>query len=327
MQHHLRKITKRAISIGIILVALLYCFLGGCSSCQKEKFTPAQGFSVNFIDVGNGDCIFIRFDDGKNLLIDCGLDTKENFENLSMVLEAYNTTKIDYLILTHPDVDHVGNVKNLVDNYEIKKAFIPNVLNKEVYQSFLTAYNCLVNEGTEISYSSIYQSIVGYNYFLCFLSPCMQGVGDYYGYFNGIDSPTESQINNLSPIVYLEYKGARFIFTGDAGIEQENLVLDNYRNGLYSLIHDKDINLYDVDLLKVAHHGSPDSSSYSFLNLLRPKKAVISVSGNNVYGHPSAQVINNLYSVNEKVQILRTDVLGNITISVDFNGNLKVVSN
>ncbi len=325
MQNHLRKIIKRVISIGIILVALLYCFLGGCSSCQKEKFIVVQGFSVNFIDVGNGDSIFIRFDDGKNMLIDCGLSSKDNFDNVCKVLDAYNTYTINYFVLTHPDAEHVGNVSNILSKYKIEKAFIPNVYNKAMYSTFNNGYNSLVKSGVEITHTNIYQSISGTNYFLCFLSPCLEGAGDYYGYFNGLSSPTDKDINNLSPIIYLEYKGVRFLFTGDATKEQENAVINNNTNGLYDLIHHKNINLYDIDVLKVANHGSTDSSGLDFLSILRPRFAIISVGGNNVYGYPSALVINNLYKVNSSVKVLRTDVFGDISLAVDFNGKLRVI--
>lgn len=327
MKNHLKRIFKRVISITIILVTLLYCFLSGCSSCQKDKrFKTVQGFSVNFIDVGNGDSIFIRFDDGKNMLIDCGFSSTTYFDNICRVLDAYNTTKINYLVLTHPDVDHVGNVSNLLSKYKIEKAFIPNVYNKSLYKVFNDAYSSLVNAGVEMTYSNIYQSIIGRNYFACFLSPCLDGTSDYYGYFNGLLSPTENDINSLSPIIYLEYKGVRFLFTGDATKEQESVLMFNYKAGLYNLIHDRNINLYDIDVLKVAHHGSADSSGYEFLSILKPKIAVISVGGNNVYGHPSAEVINNLYMVNPSVKILRTDVFGDISLAVDFNGKLSVLS-
>ena len=321
-----KKNFKRVISIFTMLVILLICFFSGCSNDDDiEIILVPSGFSVTFIDVGNGDCIFINFGDGKNMLIDCGLDTQANYDNITNVLDAHNVHSIDYLVLTHPDVDHIGNASKIILKYPVKKAFIPNVYNKEPYETFKKVYELLVSLKVEINYSNYFTNISGDNYFLAFLSPCSSMIGSYYGEFNGIVNPTDKDINDLSPIIYLDYNGVRFLFTGDAGVKQEKLLIEKYKVGLYDQIHDVDVNLYDIDLLKASHHGSEDSSGLEFLTMLRPKYAVFSVGGNNVYGHPSARVINNLYHVNSTVKILRTDVLGSICITVTKDGKLKVL--
>ena len=97
------------------LIALLLCvvFAFGCASpvpprTDREVFS---GFSVHYVDVGEGDCIFIRLPDNKNVLIDCANDSEELFEVISTLLGDYGVKTLDYFILTHPDSDHVGNAK------------------------------------------------------------------------------------------------------------------------------------------------------------------------------------------------------------------------
>lgn len=316
----------RVISAFLALIALFYCSFVGCKRHEQTIYN-IKGFSVHYIDVGQGDCTLIRLDDGKCMLIDTGAKDDYNFSNITKVLESYKISTINYLVLTHPDIDHVGNAQRICQEYKIEKAFIPNILDKESYTSFNLAYDELVKQNTDIEYSSIYSSIKATNYYFAFLSPCSNSIdGNYYADFNLVKTPSDIQVNDLSPIIYLEYLGIRFLFTGDASKNQESLVINNYNSGLYDLVHGKDVNLYDVDFLKVAHHGSADSCSSKFLDIVSPKNAVISVGGGNNYGHPATTTINALNKVNISVKILRTDTLGTIAVSVNKNGKYSILN-
>ena len=125
-------------------------------------------------------------------------------------------------------------------------------------------------------------------------------------------------------MIYVEYAGVSFLFTGDAGKQQEQLVENNINLGFYNQFVDGRIDLYNIDFLKVAHHGADDCSSQDFLNIIQPQNAVLSVGGNNIYGHPSSRVIDRLYLANPNVNLLRTDVCGNITISVSASGEYAI---
>jgi competence protein ComEC len=167
--------------------------------------------------------------------------------------------------------------------------------------------------------------IQGKNYYVGFLSPISGSINKtYYDEFNLISNPTDQQVNNLSPMIYLTYNGVRFLFTGDADKLQEQKIIEYYKSNIIDLYHKDRVNLYDIDFLKVGHHGDEDSSSQEFLDILKPKNAIISVGGNNVYGHPSTRVINRITTTNENCRILRTDVLGNVYVSVDKNGEYKI---
>lgn len=315
----------RVLAVVMIVISLLGFNLVGCTPSEQATMPYLSGFSVHFIDVGNGDSIFIRFGDGKVMLIDSGAPSDKNFNAIKGVLGQYDVSTINYLLLTHPDVDHVGNAKRILDCYNVKKVFIPEVWDLDAYPTFKQVLSTINSKGIEKEYSTIYSKIKGDDYYLAFLSPVGDNLNaDYYLEFNCTDSPNDEAVNNLSPVVYLEYKGVRAVYTGDAGFEQEERILQYYNAGVYDLIHGNRVVLEDVDLLKVAHHGSGDCSSVEFLNILRPKNAVISVGGQNVYGHPSTFTLNRLSSANPLVRILRTDVLGDIAFSIDENSNCKV---
>jgi competence protein ComEC len=127
--------------------------------------------------------------------------------------------------------------------------------------------------------------------------------------------------------VYLEYKGVRFLFTGDNSSQKEQKLINDYKSGaIERFLFNKEVtvNLESIDFLKVAHHGSDDSTCADFLALTRPKNAIISVGGNNIYGHPSTSTLVKLEVANENVNVLRTDVKGTISVMVNKQGIVNV---
>ena len=308
----------------LLLTALSFMFIYGCDNTESEEIPVTVGFSVHFIDVGNGDSIFVRLPDGKNMLIDCGANQNDNLQNIKRVLDTYSVKTIDYLVLTHPDIDHVGNAESIIKSYQVKRAYIPNVYNIEEYPRFDKAVDALRESSAEIKYSSLGDGVLQDDYVIAFLSPCSSSLGDPYGDFNKTPTPTDSEINDLSPIIYLEYANVKFLFTGDAGVNQERLVLTNYEVGLYTQAFYGRVNLSNIDFLKVAHHGANGSTSKDLLDEIMPTNAIISVGGDNVYGHPSSVILNRLYENNENMNVLRTDVYGNISVSVDEDGQYQI---
>lgn len=108
--------------------------------------------------------------------------------------------------------------------------------------------------------------------------------------------------NDNSNVIYIDIKGYKFMFMGDAGVEKEKDILDKY-------------NISDIDLLKVGHHGSKTSSSKKFINEINPNYSIISVGKNNRYGHPNDSVLENL----EDSKIYRTDQNGSIMFKIKKN--------
>ena len=327
--HHTRK-------IAVILLAILF-IIAGLTSCSpsvpesqptEENVQPQETvkyeFSVHFIDVGEGDCAVINLPDNKRMVIDCGNGKGEYVENAKSVIKSFGASNIDYLVLTHPDIDHIGGATELINELSVGRAYLPHVVDTTLFAEFGIVKNLLKQKGTEIKISQMYDYLLGQDYLIAFLSP--YPVDFPKSSYKDINTatPTEQHINDVSPIIYVEYKGVRFIFTGDAGQTQEKVVLDTLEIGLYQKFFDAKgckINLSNVDFLKVAHHGAKDCTGDEFLNLLKPKNALISVGGNNSYGHPSSQTLARLTRSKADIKIYRTDVDGNVSVYVDVEGN------
>ena len=323
---------KRRILSKFNLIVFVFVLLFSSWSCSSDipplnDINVKSDFSVNFLDIGQGDCIFIRLPDGKNMLIDCGVNdhNKENIKYIKSYLSAYKVKQIDYFILTHPDVDHVGNASEIVNNFNVKKAYIPFIYEDQMnnFDCFKDFYSLLEQKQIDYEISDITKSIVGEKYHFVFLSPLAKtSVESSYNQILDSQIPTEKQINNLSPIIYFECFNKRFIFTGDAEREQELLVLNNYKNGVYDLYHKNKpykVNLESVDVLKVSHHGAVDASCTEFLSLINPKNAVISVGNENFYGHPASETLERLNFLCPNHILYRTDMLGTITVYKENN--------
>ena len=323
---------KRKGIFGIFII--IFCFLTLCA-CGKvipplDEIRVFGGFSVHYLDVGQGDAIFIRLPDGKNMLIDCGVNDADgdNAEYVIEYLNKYSVNTIDYLILTHPDSDHVGNACEILGRFNVGVAFIPFIIDEmlNLFPEFSLAKEKLEEKQVSIVNPDFYQYIKGENYFFAFLSPSPKTFLDSsYAILASSAVPTATQINNLSPITYLECFGKRFVFTADAESGEESKVISNYKSGFYNVAFQSAgylVNLENIDCLKVSHHGASDASSKDFLQLLNPKNAIISV-GDNFYGHPSSETLISLQEVNPDYNLFRTDVNG--TISARLNGQSLVI--
>lgn len=293
-------------------------------SIIKEEYNLPKydGFSVHFIDVGEGNAIFIQFDDGKTALIDCGSVVKE--KAVLSALKSYNVEKIDYLILTHPDSEHIGGAKSVLRSKSIGTAYLPKIKNREAFGEFNEVYNLLTEKGTEIKVSKAYEYILGENYSFAFLSPSFNE--KEYDDLNESVTPTSDVIENISPIIYLEYLGVRFVISSDAEVSEEREMLVNYK-GAYKKIYQElgvKIDVENVDFYFMANHGSSKSNDRELLDYLSPKNAIISVGGSNREGNPSVYVLKNLLLVNENMEIFRTDVSGTISVLCNKEGKYKV---
>lgn len=288
-----------------------------------------EGLSVHYIDVGQGDCILICFPDQTTMLIDCGNGGESSAKVISLELEKRKIQTINYLVLTHPDVDHVGSVKQALKEIEVELVYHPDVAQeKQGFDDYFEALEFLKEKGADTKISVRGECIVKGECSLAFLSPRQRNLkGSSYAEFHLAEMPTERQINDLSPYVYLEYKGVRFLFTGDNSSQKEQKLINDYKSGaIERFLFNKEVtvNLESIDFLKVAHHGSDDSTCADFLALTRPKNAIISVGGNNIYGHPSTSTLVKLEVANENVNVLRTDVKGTISVMVNKQGIVNI---
>lgn len=309
-------------------VALIFCCCDGVTKIV-EKHQVYDGFFVTYIDVGEGDATFIRFSDGKTMLIDCGEKSDENMESVRYYLKDYCKSGLDYFMITHPDSDHVGNAADILKEYDVKTAFVPDLRYPDIFREYYAFYSLALEKETEIITSQLYRNVIGEDYFFVLLSPNPKGVTDSsYTALNDSAEPTAKERNNVSPIVYLEYKGVKFVFTGDADTSQEKVAIDNVNLGFVNAFLDEEhtVDLKNVDFLKVGHHGSDDSTGKEFLTCLTPKYAIISVGADNRYGHPNTATLLRISENAPLCKVLRTSLSGDITVTVKDDGEVGIIT-
>lgn len=236
---------------------------------------------VHFIDVGQGDATLIKCGE-YSMLVDAGDDSKGTM--IQNYLTKQGVTRLDYLILTHPDADHIGGAPVIITKFDIDKVFLSNY--EKDNKTYLKLIQALDNKN--ISYST----------------PAVGSVYDLGNASFTILGPCASYSNpNDSSIALLLQNGKnRFLFTGDA---EENAEIDMTQTGI-------DIS---ADVYQVGHHGSSSSSSKAFMEEVAPAYAVISCAEDNSYGHPHAETLNTLRSMG--IQVFRTDEQGSVVAESD----------
>lgn len=251
---------------------------------------------VHFINVGQGDCIFIQTPGKENILIDGGGTVFNDYDvgknKVIPYLRRKGIQKIDMMFLTHPDLDHLEGLVSILKEMSVDKVFDTELTCESMtYLEFLS----LIQENKDISYYKIKAGDIieiNKNLNIFVLNP------DKSNCYS-----SEADFNNNSIVLKLQYKNANFLFTGDIEKEIEVKLLS------------EDICL-ESDILKVAHHGSSSSSYGIFLETVNPEVAVISVGDNN-FGHPDSDVVNRLENVCQRV--FRTDLNGTILVKSDGN--------
>ena len=246
---------------------------------------------VYYLDVGQGDSSLIitphlkeviLIDTGGKLSFDTKLEGDKSYvsEGTLSLLRSLGINKIDYLILTHGDYDHMGDAIYLVNNIKI---------NKVIFNC--GEYNDLEKELMEV----LEQEKI--NYYTCINELDINKNKIYF-----LNSDIYDNENDNSNVIYFNFYNNNFLFMGDAGIDKEKYILDNY-------------NLENIDFFKVGHHGSKTSSSKEFVNMINPKYSLVSVGRNNRYGHPNEEVLDIL----RDSKIYRTDENGTIKLQIKNN--------
>jgi competence protein ComEC len=313
---------KRIWLISLVVLALFIsaiCVLMSISNPTTWKykvFLPdvterGEGeLRVHFIDVRQGDATLIELPDGKTMLIDGGNGDDNANKSLLRHINALDIEKIDYLVLTHADNDHFGGLIELLKQKRVERAFLPITTMEEEksspYSRFLTE---LDKEDCAVEKANVFASLAlsnQTNYTLAFLYP----------YTSMTDGVVEQPVgNDASVVVWLEYKNVSFLFTGDATKETETRLIASQEKGLYELYG---VDIRKTKILKVAHHGSDDSTSEEFLNYIGVEETVISCGEDNPYGHPDKAVLERLMKTGAKIH--RTDTDGSIIVTVGIDG-------
>ena len=288
-------------NITFICVVIYYIFLFLLFKTKKLKFLVLNflliliiKFSIvldkntyfYFLDVGQGDSMFILTENKKSIIIDTGgkIDyEKEEWavrrtnysiceDTLIPFYKSLGAKEIDYMFVTHGDVDHAKEARCISENMNVKQSFI-NSDGVTDYEK-LDNYKKFGNSFIEIDNVKIYN----------------------------INSVLYDNENDNSLVLLVVINNLKFLLMGDASIKVEKNLITNY-------------DLSDVDVLKVGHHGSKSSSSKEFIDEINPKYAIISVGENNRYNHPSNEVLDNL----KNSIIYRTDKDGTILFKINDN--------
>ena len=235
--------------------------------------------NIFYLDVGQGDSTFITIN-GCNMLIDSGND-KDGYY-IVQFLKAQNIDKIDYFILTHCDEDHIGGAYKILNELQIETLYMPNKENDtQTYERLLMAIernNINVNKNLKASKETQYK------------------IGNASWKVLSVDA--KNNLNDSSIVIELDYANTKYLFMGDATTKVEEMVEWN-----------------EVDVLKVAHHGSNSSTSQLFLEKVKPKYAIISVGRDNSHNLPDIDIIERLK--NNNIKIYRTDENNTIWLTSD----------
>ena len=242
---------------------------------------------VVMFDVGEADSMLISTPSKKvNILIDTGRGIDIN--NIIIYLKSIGISKLNYLIITHGDEDHIGGALYLIDNFKVDNV----ILNKGDYTELeVELITHLKNKN--IKYTNNINKI-----------PLL---GSYMYLLNTKEFSNE---NDNSIVTYFEYQKYKFLFMGDSSSKTEEYLINNY-------------NLTNISFLKVGHHGSNTSSSTHFINKITPKVSLISVGRNNFYHHPNKEVLTNL----SNSVIYRTDINKSIKIKINNKVKITKLNN
>ena len=268
----------------------------------QPQFQPAPGINVpqsmgaianrlrvTFVDVGQGDAALLETADGHSALIDAG--PPEGDEHLRALLAQKGIRSLDWMLLTHPHLDHIGGARNVLGAVRVQRVIDP------AYPHPIATYDRLLAaiQQQAIPFMQARQGqtlALGSSVSVEVLQPRLPFI-----------ERSRSEANANSIVTRVNAGAVRVLFTGDAETETEERLLAENRAQL------------SADILKVAHHGSRYASTQPFLSAVSPRVAVISCGTGNDYGHPHAETLGALARNN--VQVYRTDLNGDVEMSTD----------
>lgn len=262
-----------------------------------------KNLRIYFVDVGQGDCTLIRTPHNKTVIIDGGGSEKDDgFDVGEKTLLPYlldrRIKKIDYMMISHFDSDHIGGLLYILENISVDNV----IISKQGKMSANYNYFKNIIKGKKINVIMVKEGDrvhVDKNIYFDILFP--------------EDTLINSNIlNNNSIVAKLHYNKVSMIFTGDIESIAEKQIINKY-------VGTKKLK---TTILKVAHHGSKSSSIQSILNLMQPEIALIGVGSKNTFGHPNSGVLERLKNMETK--IYRTDNNGEIEIEINSKGKIKV---
>ena len=287
-----RKILKKSYLTALLVLFAIYFFI---SLVSLKRLNETGLLKMEFLDVGQGDAIFIITPGNSRILIDGG--PSKAISSRIVNLLPLNDKRIDLIILTHPHADHVTGLTAVLKDFEVRSIiFNPEDYDSKTFSDFMAAVKDEVAKGAKIIK-------VKTGDLISFGDLKLRVIWDPYS----LDSPTSPNLasnnpNDRSIVTEFSYKNFDAFLPGDEEIPEAERMLAS-------------VALSPVEVLKVAHHGSRNGLNDNLLNVLKPDLAVISAGKGNSYGHPHPETINLLSEAGTKV--LRTDLNGTIEVVSD----------
>lgn len=314
----------KGLVFGFVLGVFVYLFF-------YFWYITEDKMSITFVNVGQGDSALITLPNKTNILYDTG---KENFgiENIEKALNKslLESESIDYLILSHSDLDHIGKAKYFIDNYLYKNnsysksIFLNNIVyfkDKDIYNNLLNIDNKStfyeVFAGQELRFKNVFSKDNNST------DKSKSDVGDknnndvVLSFINPVKDSLYLDENEGSVATLINRGKINFIMMADIGVKTEK---DLIKYGTFDKIIKKSCTEC-INILKVGHHGSQTSSSEEFLKYITPDYCVVSV-GENSYGHPHKDIMERLNKYCKKVY--RTDLYGNINFEIYKDNNIQI---
>lgn len=279
-----KKIISAIIAILIVLLYNYYTKDIEPSNANKENIPVinevTSDLQIYYFDVGQADSILILNNDTA-MLIDAG-NNADGLLLVDYIKNKLKINKIDIVVGTHPHEDHIGGIDDIINNFDIEDIYLPEVITTtKTFEDMITA---IENKDLAISIPE-----KGEKFKL--------GEADFEVIYTGTD---DKDLNATSIIINMLYGEKTYLFTGDTTEEVEDTILNQN---------------IDIDVLKVAHHGSRYSSSYEFLKIATPEYAIVSVGEENSYEHPHQEAINRIKKHTNNIYM--TKDVGTILLTSD----------
>lgn len=292
-----RKHYKKIVRFVITMICVTFIF----GNALNDGFEKVQ---FTFVDVGQGDCLLIKTSDGKNVLIDSGGSSRYDVGKKILLpyLLKNGVREIDMAIVSHLHTDHVGGLCSLSQEILVKKVGIYEG-NKLIANEVATRIGVSTDQLMFLTKGQKLQ--IGKELEIEFLYPKKKSIEEYSEIMKN-----QKDENAACLVMKVKLKGVSVMMNGDIGFEAENALLE--------FTKEESLN---VDILKVAHHGSKYGSSQEFLEVSKPKIAIIQV-GKNTYGHPNKDTLKRLEDIG--AYVYRNDVQGAVGVEIKKRGEIKI---
>ena len=266
---------------------------------------PVPPLQISMLDVGQGECIFLKTPANETILIDGGSTSKKHIADYTILpaLKYYGTDHLDYVIITHTDEDHISGIRELLEEeYPVKNIILPDTLAMRLPEQKIEKRE--VQEKDRESKKTMLEVVKKSNANVVKISKgdIIKLDGIRLSCLHPVKGWDDEDVNSGSIVFALSYEKFTMLFTGDLPGEQEALFMKEVPT--------------PVSVLKTAHHGSKNSTTDLFLKMVHPQKAILSAGKNNLYGHPHKETI-------KRLQKNGADIYGTLwggAIHIESNG-------